>query len=179
MCKELLYENSIPYGQKLEDFIIPFIICCIHPQALKQTGIRKTDARIKEIMNNFYKIHKQSKHDGGSPETLKIDRSAFKEAIAPNLPLIARAFRSQFIIPDFPNFNKDIEKMYKNAKSNKNGAVATYIPQLAKANAENWGISVCTIDGQRSSIGKRNIIFFVILIYLENKQLTKQYWFEL
>lgn len=105
-------------------------------------------------MHNLYKAHKESNYEGGSPETLKLDRKVFKEVISPNIVLITRAFRSQFVIPDFQDFIKDIEEMYWSAKSNTDGKVASYIPQLARASSENWGVSVCTIDGQRFSIGK-------------------------
>lgn len=104
-------------------------------------------------MHNLYKVHKDSNFEGGSPETLKLDRKTFKEVIAPNIVLITRAFRSQFVIPDFQDFIKDIEEMYWAAKSNSDGKVASYIPQLARASAENWAVSVCTIDGQRFCIG--------------------------
>lgn len=105
-------------------------------------------------MHNLYKVHKESNFESGSPETLKLDEKTFKEVISPNIVLITRAFRSQFIIPDFQDFVKDIEEMYWAAKSNTDGKVASYIPQLARASPENWGVSVCTTDGQRFSIGK-------------------------
>lgn len=106
------------------------------------------------MMHNLYKVHKEQNFEGGTPETLKLDRKTFKEVIAPNIVLITRAFRSQFVIPDFQDFIKDIEEMYWAAKSNTDGKVASYIPQLARANPDCWGVSVCTIDGQRFSIGR-------------------------
>ncbi|KAL0851088.1 hypothetical protein ABMA28_006961 [Loxostege sticticalis] len=127
--------------------------------ALRTTGIRKNDSRVKEVMHNLYKVHKEQNFEGGTPETLKLDRKTFKEVIAPNIVLITRAFRSQFVIPDFQDFIKDIEEMYWAAKSNTDGKVASYIPQLARANPDCWGVSVCTIDGQRFSIGDVTVPF--------------------
>lgn len=73
--------------------------------------------------------------------------------------LISKAFRHQFVVPDFSNFTKDIEDIYWKCKSNTDGKVAAYIPQLARVNPDYWGVSVCTIDGQRFSIGDVNIPF--------------------
>jgi glutaminase len=82
-----------------------------------------------------------------------------RRIILPNIVLISRAFRHQFIIPDFPGFTKHIEDFYWKCKSNIEGKVAAYIPQLAHMNPEYWGVSVCTIDGQRFSIGDTTIPF--------------------
>ncbi|XP_008070745.1 glutaminase liver isoform, mitochondrial isoform X3 [Carlito syrichta] len=39
------------------------------------------------------------------------------------------------------------------------GSVAAYIPQLAKSNPDLWGVSLCTVDGQRHSVGHTKIPF--------------------
>lgn len=110
-------------------------------------------------MTNLFAIHRKSGFEGGSPETQKLTRETFKEVIAPNIVLITRAFKSQFVIPDFQDFVKDIEEMYWIGKGNSDGKVASYIPQLARMNPDYWGISVCTIDGQRFSIGDVTVPF--------------------
>lgn len=73
--------------------------------------------------------------------------------VCPNIVLIAKAFRQQFVIPDFSSFTKDIEEIYSKCKSNISGKIADYIPQLSRYSPNFWGVSICTIDGQRFSIG--------------------------
>lgn len=66
-----------------------------------------------------------------------------------------------FVIPNWPNFVKDIESIYQTTKTNTSGKVASYIPQLAKVNPSFYGISICTIDGQILEIGDTNIFFSI------------------
>lgn len=127
--------------------------------ALRQTGLRKNDPRLSELSENLRALHHKSGYEGGSPETQKLDRETFRRVIASNMILISRAFRHQFVIPDFPSFTKYIEEFYWRCKANTEGKVASYIPQLSRMNPDYWGVSVCTIDGQRFSIGDVTVPF--------------------
>lgn len=78
--------------------------------------------------------------------------------IQPNIVLVSRAFRHQLIIPDFVGFTKDIEEIFWKCKSNTSGKNASDM-QLARVNPDLWGLSLCTVDGQRFSIGDSSVPF--------------------
>ena len=46
--------------------------------ALRATGIRRTDPRIVEMMDNLKKVFKTNNYEGGSAETLNLNRETFK-----------------------------------------------------------------------------------------------------
>lgn len=92
-----------------------------------------------------------------------------------NIMLLTKAFKKKFIIPNFSEFAHHIDGMYDVALRHEAGQVggagacrpvappthsltpptvalpqvADYIPQLAKFSPDLWGVSLCTIDGQR------------------------------
>ncbi|TKS77841.1 Glutaminase kidney isoform, mitochondrial [Collichthys lucidus] len=76
-----------------------------------------------------------------------------------NIMLLTKAFKKKFIIPDFAEFTEQINKMYDSAQQQEAGQVADYIPQLAKFSPDLWGVSLCTIDGQRHSVGDTKVPF--------------------
>ncbi|KAM4613321.1 glutaminase kidney isoform, mitochondrial-like isoform 2-T2 [Polymixia lowei] len=67
--------------------------------------------------------------------------------------LLIQAFRKKFIIPEFDSFAKKIDEIYNIVQKQNNGQVADYIPHLAKFSPDLWGVSLCTVDGQRHSVG--------------------------
>ncbi|BFZ21578.1 hypothetical protein BsWGS_24616 [Bradybaena similaris] len=121
-------------------------------QTLRATGLRETDPRLKEMMANLNNVQSDL-IDLDTAHKVYIDRETFRECITDNIVLIVKAFRNQFIIPEFLQFTQRINELFWRAKANTQGELASYIPQLARFNPESWGLAICTVDGQRYAIG--------------------------
>ncbi|XP_076858489.1 glutaminase kidney isoform, mitochondrial isoform X3 [Brachyhypopomus gauderio] len=121
--------------------------------ALKATGLRTGDPRLKECMD-MLKVTLKSTSDG-----VMLDRHLFKKCVQSNIVLLTQAFRKKFVIPDFMSFAAHIDKLYEKAKNMPGGQVADYIPQLAKFSPDLWGVALCTVDGQRHTVGDTKVPF--------------------
>ncbi len=115
-------------------------------EALEKEGILGDDNRLESIY-----------------EELKGDNLRLSKSLPLNLEkcdhflhqsaLLRHAFSGNLIIPDFEDFSREIKEIFEATKSNRVGKVADYIPQLARVDPEYFAVSMCTIDGQRFSIG--------------------------
>eukprot|EP01137_Pigoraptor_chileana_P028306 Opistho-2@12110 len=94
-----------------------------------------------------------------APDLLTL--AEFADCVGRDIALLARALRGEFIVPEFDLFCKQIEDIYRRTMPNKGGKVADYIPQLARVNPEQYGVALCTVDGQRFSIGDARTEFCV------------------
>ena len=119
--------------------------------ALARQGVRANDARL-----------------GGMKETLaKLDDADviglenFAEMVRPCTDLVDRAAKDELVIPDFEDFAREIEMIYSACLANEGGEVADYIPQLARVAPNQFGVSICTADGQRASFGDAETPFCV------------------
>ncbi|XP_072252607.1 glutaminase kidney isoform, mitochondrial-like isoform X2 [Leuresthes tenuis] len=121
--------------------------------ALKATGLRTGDPRLKECMDTLKETLKKTS-DG-----VTLDRHLFKKCVQSNIVLLTQAFRKKFVIPDFQSFTSHIDELYENAKNLSGGQVADYIPQLAKFSPDLWAVSLCTVDGQRHTVGDTKVPF--------------------
>lgn len=119
---------------------------------LAQTGILEDDPRIKRTLPLLSGQSTSTYNDSA----ISVDK--FREVISQNL-LINRSLQKDLILPDFSSFCDDITEIYEKVKENRGGKVADYIPQLARVNPEQFAVSICTIDGQRFSIGDYNTNF--------------------
>ncbi|MGH0157450.1 UNVERIFIED_CONTAM: hypothetical protein FKN15_033715 [Acipenser sinensis] len=88
-----------------------------------------------------------------------MDRYLFRKCVGSNIVLLTQAFRKKFVIPDFQTFSNHINQLYDSARKQNAGKVADYIPQLAKFSPDLWGVSLCTVDGQRHSVGDTRLPF--------------------
>uniref|UniRef100_A0A671W429 glutaminase n=1 Tax=Sparus aurata TaxID=8175 RepID=A0A671W429_SPAAU len=109
----------------------------------------------------FMKLNTPSVFDGlrNSPHSVSSYIFSSHRCVGNNIMLLTKAFKKKFIIPEFAEFTQQIDRMYDSAQQQEAGQVADYIPQLAKFSPDLWGVSLCTIDGQRHSVGDTKVPF--------------------
>jgi len=120
-------------------------------EEIERTGIRfETDVRLASCVSRLKKYRSRK---NAPLESIYLDYDQFKHVIMGNLPLVTKIFRNDLVIPEFETFCQNVTSLYEKLKTNFDGEPAAYIPQLARVPKEKWGISLCTVDGQRFSIG--------------------------
>ena len=90
---------------------------------------------------------------------LQTSKNHFLRFFEENIVFLSKVFQDKLIIPEFEDFCSQITDIFESCKNNKSGKVADYIPQLAKYGTDNWGCSICTVDGQRFSLGDTDVEF--------------------
>jgi glutaminase len=118
---------------------------------LASLGLREDDHRLVECVRRLQQYGLRQ----------PLDFAAFVEVVRPNILLIERALQGQLAIPDFRSFCRDIDSMFDLARERRDGDVARYIPQLSRVNPEQFGLALCTVDGQRYSLGESDVDFCV------------------
>lgn len=77
---------------------------------------------------------------------------AFTELVTKHR-IIVPIIRGEQVIKDFDGFSARIKEIYDTVMPDESGANADYIPSLAKADPDRFGISVCSVSGQQYDIG--------------------------
>ncbi|XP_056098441.1 glutaminase 2b isoform X2 [Rhinichthys klamathensis goyatoka] len=145
--------------------------------AVKSTGLLTSDPRLRDCME---KIREAIRESAGEA---MMDRELFRKCAGGNIVLLSLAFRRKFIIPEFEAFVGIINHIYHTSKLQHDGHVRTvflnnfssficivgltsnlfqvtkYIPHLTKFSPDLWGVSLCTVDGQRHSVGDTKVPF--------------------
>lgn len=78
-----------------------------------------------------------------------------------NIQFLVSVMTSDLLISDFPKFKDTISDLFDQCKNNFSGNPADYIPELAKGPRGNWGLSICTVQGQRLHLGKSKTPFSI------------------
>uniref|UniRef100_A0A4W5M7B2 glutaminase n=1 Tax=Hucho hucho TaxID=62062 RepID=A0A4W5M7B2_9TELE len=120
---------------------------------LLSTGLWTSDPRLRDCMRHL----RQSMRE--SAGTVMVDQKLFRKCVGANILLLTQAFRRKLIIPDFEVFASNMDQLYYSTQRQEGGHVADYIPQLAKFSPNLWGVSLCTVDGQRHSAGDTKVPF--------------------
>ena len=150
--KYLLENNSISVEERI--FMIlseddDIININKFKKLITANGILPDDPRIISIYSEIY-IYGDT-----------INRGDFLIIINKHIQLLKKIFQNELVIPNFKEFASKIYSIWEKTKDIEDGKVADYIPQLARINPNQYGVSLCTIDGQRYSIGDSKIDFSV------------------
>lgn len=119
--------------------------------ALRIAGILRDDPRIDKLVEKI----------DAFPRSRTLSLNEFAELIRHHYHFLYPALHGGLIIEDFKGFSDHIHELYDLTIQNRSGHVATYIPELAKVNPEQYAIAICTVDGQRYSIGDCDVPFCV------------------
>jgi glutaminase len=116
---------------------------------LERSGLRTDDPRIAEALAGLT----------GADGSRQLSFAQFKALAQHNSSLIRRAVEGDLAVPDFAALSADITRMYGELLPVRSGSVADYIPQLKRVDPDQLAISLCTVDGQRFSIGNATTAF--------------------
>jgi len=116
---------------------------------LERSGLRTDDPRIAEALAGLT----------GADGSRQLSFAQFKALAQHNSSLIRRAVEGNLAVPDFAALSADITRMYGELLPVRSGSVADYIPQLKRVDPDQLAISLCTVDGQRFSIGDATTAF--------------------
>lgn len=118
-------------------------------RGIKNSGLWKNDPRLAETLQKINDLR------SGSAEVVDVllDKEGLRNCIQDNIVMIRKAFMGDLVIPEFSKFCSMIDEIYWASRSNMGGQVSSYIPQLSSYSPDYWGVSLCTVDGQRHSIG--------------------------
>ena len=165
--------------------------------AIESTGVRpRSDPRLAGLMAHLLEIHAAEGECGAAVENLELDLRALHRVVDDSVILLGAIFQNTLVLPQFEDFCSRVQEIYDKCRGNTGGKVvpgkkncrfspaphlppigffvffqvASYIPQLSRYSPDQWACSVCTVDGQRLSLGDVDTKFTLQSCRLEEKK---------
>uniref|UniRef100_A0A3B4VFG7 glutaminase n=2 Tax=Seriola dumerili TaxID=41447 RepID=A0A3B4VFG7_SERDU len=109
-------------------------------EAIWSSGLHRSDPRLREC---FFHLRKLQDVEGS------VDRNAFHRCVTGFVSLILKALQGRFVIPDFSTFTEETQKLFSRCRQ------LSSVQEKEKecVDSSKWGVSICTVDGQRLSLG--------------------------
>ncbi|XP_029909427.1 glutaminase liver isoform, mitochondrial [Myripristis murdjan] len=109
-------------------------------EAVWSSGLHRSDPRLREC---FFHLRKLQDAEG------TVDRTSFHRCITGFVSLILKALQGRFVIPDFSTFTEETQKLFSRCRQ------LSSVQEKEKEGVDSakWGVSICTVDGQRLSLG--------------------------
>ncbi|XP_040893835.1 glutaminase liver isoform, mitochondrial isoform X2 [Toxotes jaculatrix] len=109
-------------------------------EAIWSSGLHRSDPRLREC---FFHLRKLQDAEGS------VDRNTFHRCVTGFVSLILKALQGRFVIPDFSTFTEETQKLFSRCRQ------LSSVQEKDKDSMDStkWGVSVCTVDGQRLSLG--------------------------
>ncbi|KAF1386277.1 hypothetical protein PFLUV_G00092850 [Perca fluviatilis] len=107
-------------------------------EAIWSSGLHRSDPRLREC---FFHLRKLQDAEGS------VDRSTFHRCVTGFVSLILKSLQGRFVIPDFSTFTEETQKLFSRCRQ------LSSVQEKESMDSSKWGVSICTVDGQRLSLG--------------------------
>ncbi|CAK6980787.1 LOW QUALITY PROTEIN: glutaminase liver isoform%2C mitochondrial [Scomber scombrus] len=109
-------------------------------EAIWSSGLHRSDPRLREC---FFHLRKLQDAEG------TVDRNTFHRCVTGFVSLILKALQGRFVIPDFSTFTEETQKLFSRCRQ----LSSVQEKEKESMDSTKWGVSICTVDGQRLSLG--------------------------
>jgi len=133
------YNATPPAGTISSSFLVSL---------LERSGLLRGDERLAGFFGEVSK-------------TLFLTLADFDSAVSSGRQPIFAALSGCLRVPDFATVVGHIQEIYTRCEEIRTGGNATYIPQLAEVDPEQFGISITTTSGQHFSVGDADRAFCI------------------
>ncbi|XP_045893798.1 glutaminase liver isoform, mitochondrial isoform X5 [Micropterus dolomieu] len=109
-------------------------------EAIWSSGLHRSDPRLREC---FFHLRKLQDAEGS------VDRNTFHRCVTGFVSLVLKALQGRFVIPDFSTFTEETQKLFSRCRQ----LSSVQEKEKESMDSTKWGVSICTVDGQRLSLG--------------------------